>query len=78
MSHVGSVAPGAGKILLSFFRSYAVYAFLLGLLEARHVAYALGGRLLTLLVMALCGAGVGLFFAWRGIDDLYRNVESGR
>jgi hypothetical protein len=53
-----------GSLLRYGLRMWLTFALFLAMLEGRHIAYDLGGRLATIAFTTLAGAGVGLWYAF--------------
>lgn len=53
----------AGKLLRYGLRTWITFALFLAMLEGRHLAHDLGGRVATTLFTTLSGAGLGLWYA---------------
>ena len=52
-----------GKLLRYGLRTWMTFALFLAMLEGRHFAYDLGGRLAVTLFTTISGAGLGLWYA---------------
>jgi hypothetical protein len=53
-----------GSLLRYGLRMWATFALFLAMLEGRHIAYDLGGRLATIAFTTLFGAALGLWYAF--------------
>lgn len=61
LRHPQERAPG--KLLRYGLKTWATFALFLAMLEGRHLAHDLGGRVATTLFTTLSGAGLGLWYA---------------
>jgi hypothetical protein len=53
----------AGPLLRYALRTWLTFALFLAMLEGRHIAYDLGGRLATVVFTTIAGAGLGWWYA---------------
>jgi hypothetical protein len=63
--------PSPGQLLRSVFSIFIKTAFLLLVLDARHVAYAIGGKVAVTIYTTVAGGLAGLWFAY----DQNRNMN---
>ena len=61
LRHPEERAPG--KLLRYGLKTWVTFALFLAMLEGRHLAHDLGGRVATTLFTTVSGAGVGLWYA---------------
>lgn len=69
--------PNPTRFLTASFVTYAQYAFVLAMLEIRHLAYDFGGRTLVVLVTVLMGAVAGFWLARGGATLLSAPEQEG-